>query len=1104
MNPYCGLCIRNCTFGVQLDELQQLLRCDLRCSGRPICPFRCSVIIRNDGTGHIIVSNNNVRHKQNSRICRPIRTPLRSIIKQQFNVGASVYRMYQNRLQARSIEERQGRNYDATGKSRAILQKIKSEAVTESLISPDADDGLLKLNEQYRNEVHAGGKVPGVIQSISKYPCQVIVFSESSIRLYDALLKHKNIVVSWDATGSIIKQNNSLQLLYYELSMTLPGVVTQDSIIPITFMISDAHALVNVLHWMQMFRHSYSKVFPGQDFPRPNIVLSDRAQVFLTAALQIWNSETTSQFLHRAYRIVTNEASEIDYKLTNIHACLSHVLLAVRKMVNKLLDEKIRNLAMWCIALLINTSTWKEMMHNWKLICFALLQMHIGGETLNVEYQDALLDKITKIRADPNVCAIMQSTEPEPSNTTANYNQFDYDDIDDDQEQNEQFSTYISQTTPSRKKNGSTFIDEEAETNATDSPFKSILNNIFDDCLKDIGISIDEARKPARHGILRWFKYLTTSLLPTIPIWSNLLIGDLSRHRQRLVRSFECLMIQEPEQRTTANSERRMGILKRAQLETQLKPIEEHWRKSSNRRNCGRYTKAPDDFIITELMSSLIAPTNNVNANLVLPVVTPSWLNTAICMLLSTQTYGMYYNCPPILPTNIPIILDLIRTFLDDWCKSTTRTNQMSKVTFNLPNTDQPKEPNEQSMYILENILIPLLHCNIIGYKVYVCHSCKSETKVRVIITHIPVNISKTGLYIEHELLTFFGPMTSDVLCSACGKSTVRHIEVIQWPQVLIINITDPKATFRYRRPPAVISVSEFSHWIAIGAPSSTLYDLITFNSVLGVGDKNVMIRVTKTKKNWTTSVNKKIIGNGEQLRRLYGSSRILIFERIFHQTKFNMVYAIARCSSDASSLEFPDVSISLTLQEACQIIETNSDLNELKETLISDISTYFYCPLCRQTPNSLVSSHHQIFIFKLTVNNQLVAHRVISKDNDDLTDDERSCENCKYSIKNIDLPVYKQIFHKCPIVLLKFVNRDVPPENVFQSQIKLIDSSGQLITYKATAILIISRYSNVPTAAPPSSMKILSRDTVNGTERITVQDGEKVFLVTCGPRTNK
>lgn len=42
--------------------------------------------------------------------------------------------------------------------------------------------------------------------------------------------------------------------------------------------------------------------------------------------------------------------------------------------------------------------------------------------------------------------------------------------------------------------------------------------------------------------------------------------GDLSRHRRRIVRSFESLAVMEPEQRTTAISERRMGILKRAQL----------------------------------------------------------------------------------------------------------------------------------------------------------------------------------------------------------------------------------------------------------------------------------------------------------------------------------------------------------------------------------------------------------------------------------------------------------------------------------------------------------------------------------------------------------
>jgi hypothetical protein len=267
MNPYCALCVRNCTFGMKINELEKLLRCDLRCAGRPTCPFQCSVIVRNDGVGHIIVTNKIVRHKRNSKICRPIRAPLRSSIKEQFTVGASLYRMYQNRLQSRSVEEQNGRNYDVVGKSRGVLQKIKSESVLESLLSPDADQGLVKLNEQYRKEVNSGGKVEGAIQAISRYPCQVVVYSESSIRLYDALLKHKNIVISWDATGGIIKQSNSLRLLYYEFSMTLPGIVKEDSIIPITYMISDAHSLVHILHWMQLFRHSYCQVSALFFFP---------------------------------------------------------------------------------------------------------------------------------------------------------------------------------------------------------------------------------------------------------------------------------------------------------------------------------------------------------------------------------------------------------------------------------------------------------------------------------------------------------------------------------------------------------------------------------------------------------------------------------------------------------------------------------------------------------------------------------------------------------------------------------------------------------------------------------------------------------------------
>ncbi|CAF4332648.1 unnamed protein product, partial [Rotaria magnacalcarata] len=103
--------------------------------------------------GNIIVTNGTVRHVRGVKICRPIRAPVRSLIKKRFAQGASVYRMYQEKLQKRTPEERRGQNYDDIGKNRDVLRKIKSEGIMESLLAPDVDQSLFKLFEKFRIEV---------------------------------------------------------------------------------------------------------------------------------------------------------------------------------------------------------------------------------------------------------------------------------------------------------------------------------------------------------------------------------------------------------------------------------------------------------------------------------------------------------------------------------------------------------------------------------------------------------------------------------------------------------------------------------------------------------------------------------------------------------------------------------------------------------------------------------------------------------------------------------------------------------------------------------------------------------------------------------------
>ena len=68
-------------------------------------------------------------------------------------------------------------------------------------------------------------------------------------------------------------------------------------------------------------------------------------------------------------------------------------------------------------------------------------------------------------------------------------------------------------------------IDEEQEANATNSLFEVDINKIFQDSLNSIDISTEEIQSNGHRGILKWLKYLTHYFMPSLPIWSNLLLG---------------------------------------------------------------------------------------------------------------------------------------------------------------------------------------------------------------------------------------------------------------------------------------------------------------------------------------------------------------------------------------------------------------------------------------------------------------------------------------------------------------------------------------------------------------------------------------------------
>ena len=144
-------------------------------------------------------------------------------------------------------------------------------------------------------------------------------------------------------------------------------------------------------------------------------------------------------------------------------------------MINKLLDEKIRSLAMWSIALLINTSSWDDMMHNWKLICCVFLQLHTGIEDSKNEYHDALLSRISKIRADPNISSVIQSSGSDSSHPATHSDTFDYNDTDEDINHDGEVLTSNSQINSKKTKNERVSCANEASCKICVSSVQNIL-----------------------------------------------------------------------------------------------------------------------------------------------------------------------------------------------------------------------------------------------------------------------------------------------------------------------------------------------------------------------------------------------------------------------------------------------------------------------------------------------------------------------------------------------------------------------------------------------------------------------------------------------------
>ena len=424
-----------------------------------------------------------IKHNINKNHSRHISGEERQTLKNKIKYGPKPMHIYNDEFSKISNDILISGNYGSLGPNSKKLQQIAVEGRQEGRLDKDAIMSLLQQEKDMSKE-HGG-----FIQKICISPFYVLYWNINSLQYYHDFSKSQ--ILFWDATGSLIKTGkNEKSFLYYELA--IKNLNEKQAAIPLTAMVSNSHSLPTILDWIRNFIHAEKKKFGYKNFIKyPKLIISDQSMVLILAALKEWNDESLDDFLLRAYMIVTGKANKHETEKTLVHLCKSHYLNTTKRFLKKKeVSSKKISFCLYTIGLLMsceNLQDFRELVFD---ICVTMSSKYINNT--NQVFITRLINKINSFSSSSE-CQID-----------------------------------VSENISLEELNPNKLTEEEYVIQNPSSPFKLLAHQINDLALKHQG-NQESSEHANDHNCTVFLQYLLNKALPLYPLWSSILLGDLSR-----------------------------------------------------------------------------------------------------------------------------------------------------------------------------------------------------------------------------------------------------------------------------------------------------------------------------------------------------------------------------------------------------------------------------------------------------------------------------------------------------------------------------------------------------------------------------------------------
>uniref|UniRef100_A0A7M5UQC9 ubiquitinyl hydrolase 1 n=1 Tax=Clytia hemisphaerica TaxID=252671 RepID=A0A7M5UQC9_9CNID len=394
-------------------------------------------------------------------------------------------------------------NRDGLGVGLKSFQNIASKVHKERDELNNMNNNICALQKRFVDEdkerdVLKKKKVYGYIHypSLSDSGISLTMTDEGLVRYYHKVAPLD--VLFFDASGSFVsgvpwlknKKNKKKRILLYALMARLPSGKCPP--LPLLEYISSENNVFSIRQAFSRLREVENRIYGSGNAVSPKLIIIDYSAAMVQAVLQEFTGSTLEEYLERTYRIIHGKADKSDLEKTFIRICAYHFLQMCRRNL-KPYSESQQHFALRAIG---------------RLICFE-----------DLEEMTEFVNDLAKV-----ICSRLVSDDVDAALTRMEIkiNNFQY---------SQQDRIALENT----KRNSDNLVFDCIETGHSGSWHEHWNRTIKANVTSKKSTSTSTAQNN-KYYTPKFFFYLR-GLLDQVPLWSNLLCGDLDRFSNQYKKS---------------------------------------------------------------------------------------------------------------------------------------------------------------------------------------------------------------------------------------------------------------------------------------------------------------------------------------------------------------------------------------------------------------------------------------------------------------------------------------------------------------------------------------------------------------------------------------